>query len=171
MGTRSAIGYELPSGRIKAVYCHWDGHPKHHLPILIGHYNTLDKAKALIKPGSMSSLRTRETWDSQLPASKTKEGVYVRDDEGLLMYDIDRDPQPLYHHERGNGPWNADGSDYADPPHVNASIKAAINWWRGSCCEHMYVFIPGIGWEHYDLDEPEPQPKFTKIKQLLSSVL
>ena len=81
MSTRSAIGYKLPSGRIKAVYCHWDGYPKHHLPILIEHYNTLDKAKALIKPGSISSLRTEEVW----------------------CPDAKRDPQPLYYHERGDG--------------------------------------------------------------------
>ena len=169
MGTRSAIGYELPSGRIKAVYCHWDGHPKHQLPILIEHYNTLDKVKALIKPGSMSSLRTRETWDCG--GLVKQDDTYARDGEGLLMYDNDREPQPLYHHERGDGPWNAADGDYADPPHVNASIKAAIKWWRDSFCEHMYIFMPGIGWEHFDLDKPEPQPKFTKVNQLLSSVL
>ena len=173
MGTRSAIGYQLPSGRIKAVYCHWDGHPKHHLPILIGHYNTLDKAKALIKPGSMSSLRTRETWDSELPASATKDFNYVRDDEGFLMYDNDREPQPLYHHERGDGPWNATDGDYADPPNVNASITAAIKWWRDSFCEHMYIFEPDIGWLHYDLGKPLPTEKlqFKKLNELLSSVL
>ena len=170
MSTRSAIGYKLSSGRIKAVYCHWDGYPKHHLPILIEHYNTLKKAKALIKPGSMSSLRTRETWESG-PRLKIL-GSYVTDGESELpMHENDREPQPLYHHERGDGPWNATGGDYADPPHVNASIKAAIKWWRNSFCEYMYVFIPGIGWEHYDLDEPEPQPRFTKVNQLLSSVL
>ena len=149
MGTRSAIGYQLPSGRIKAVYCHWDGYPKHHLPILIEHYNTLEKVKALIKPGSMSSLRTSETWDGG----------------------PDRKPQPLYHHERGNGPWNSPNSDYHDPPHVNASIKAAINWWRDSCCEHMYIFEADVGWIHYDLNKPEPKPKFTKTQELLSSLL
>ena len=169
MGTRSAIGYKLPSGRIKAVYCHWDGYPKHHLPILIEHYNTLEKAKALIKPGSMSSLRTRETWDCG-PLLKGN-ATYVQDSEGLLMYQNDREPQPLYHHERGNGPWNSTNSDYHDPPHVNASIKAAINWWRGSCCEHMYIFEADVGWIHYDLNKPEPKPKFAKTQELLSSLL
>jgi len=27
MATRSRIGVELPSGKVKSVYCHWDGYP------------------------------------------------------------------------------------------------------------------------------------------------
>ena len=56
MGTRSAIGYELPSGKIKAAYCHWDGSPRNQLPILNDHYKSIKSVQALIKPGSMSSL-------------------------------------------------------------------------------------------------------------------
>jgi|TARA_R110000782_G_scaffold227707_1_gene314415 hypothetical protein len=78
MGTRSAIGYVQPCGSVRAVYCHWDGYPSHQLPILQEHYNSLDKVKALIKPGSMSSLRTEHTW----------------------LNNEKRAPQPLYHHER-----------------------------------------------------------------------
>ena len=139
MGTRSAIGYQLQSGRIKAVYCHWDGYPKHHLPILIKHYNTLDKAKALIKPGSMSSLRTREIWESG-PLLKIL-GSHVKDPEGFLMYDRDREPQPLYYSERGDG----------DPPEVSASIKAAEKRWTDCGCDRMYIFENDVGWIHYDL--------------------
>ena len=79
MATRSAIGYLQPSGSVRAVYCHYDGYPSHQLPILENHYNSTDKVKALIKPGSMSSLRTSKTWGSE-----------------------DQDPQPLYYYERGD---------------------------------------------------------------------
>ena len=161
MGTRSAIGYKLPSGRIKAVYCHYDGYPKHHLPILIEHYNTLNKARALIKPGSMSSLRTRETWDCG-PLLKYNE-TYVKDSEGLLMYQNDREPQPLYYYDRGN--------TSSDPPEVRESITVAKKYWAASGCEHMYIFEPDVGWIHYDLNKPEPKPKFTKTQELLSSLL
>lgn len=27
MATRSTIGVELPNGKVKSVYCHWDGYP------------------------------------------------------------------------------------------------------------------------------------------------
>ena len=139
MSTRSAIGYELPSGRIKAVYCHNDGEPKFQLPDLTKHYNSIEKAKALVKPGSMSSLRTRHTWTCG-PLLKLV-GAYVRDEEGLLMYHDDREPQPLYYHERGED----------DPPQINASIRAAEKLWRSRDCEHMYIYLIGHGWEHYDL--------------------
>ena len=130
MGTRSAIGYQLLSGRIRAVYCHWDGYPKHQIPILVEHYNSLEKVKALIKPGSMSCLRTDHTW--------THSEV--------------RDPQPLYHWERGNdGPWNACGGDYGEKPVTRASLKSAKKYWNDCDCEYMYVFIPDSGWDHHPL--------------------
>ena len=129
MATRSAIGYALPSGKVRAVYCHWDGSPSHQLPILEAHYNSLPKVRALVKPGSMSSLRTSRTWES----------------------DATRDPQPLYHHERGAGPWCAgDGSDYSDPPSTVTEADVEPHW-RGYGCEHLYVFRSGSGWQHYPL--------------------
>ncbi len=80
MGTRSAIGYKLPNGKIKAVYCHWDGYPSHQMPILQKNYNNLAAVQALIRPGSMSCLETYRTWT-----------------------ELQRAPQPLYHKERGDG--------------------------------------------------------------------
>ena len=129
MATRSAIGYALPSGKVRAVYCHWDGSPSHQLPILKEHYNSLPKVRALVKPGSMSSLRTSQIWES----------------------DASRDPQPLYHHERGAGPWCAgDGSDYGDLPSTVTEADVEPHW-RDYGCEHLYVFRPGYGWFHYEL--------------------
>jgi hypothetical protein len=129
MATRSAIGYALPSGKVRAVYCHWDGYPSHQLPILKEHYNSLPKVRALVKPGSMSSLRTSQIWES----------------------DATRDPQPLYHHERGAGPWCAgDGSNYGDPPSTVTEADIEPHW-RDYGCEHLYVFRPGYGWFHYEL--------------------
>ena len=56
MGTRSRIGVVNPDDSITSIYCHWDGYPEHHLPILTGHYTTEDKAADLIALGSLSSL-------------------------------------------------------------------------------------------------------------------
>jgi hypothetical protein len=145
MATRSAIGYAQPSGRIRAVYCHWDGSPTHQLPILQEHYGTLRKVQALIRPGSMSSLRTTETWESD----------YSRDTNGNPSFIAPRthlrDPQPLYHHERGKGIWCAPDGSYGDPPATSPDLSAAEAHWRGHCCEHLYVFRPGYGWFHYEL--------------------
>jgi hypothetical protein len=145
MATRSAIGYALPSGKVRAVYCHWDGSPSHQLPILEEGYSSLPKVRALIKPGSMSSLRTSETWASEPQ----------RDADGKADFDLPytnlRDPQPLYHHERGAGPWCAgDGSDYGDPPSTVDDANAPAHW-RDCGCEWLYVFRPSYGWFHYEL--------------------
>ena len=120
MATRSAIGYQLPSGRIKTVYCHWDGYPTHQLPILNKQYNTISKVRDLIKPGAMSSLRTKETWER------------IGEDA--------RDPQPLYYHERGE-------KDVG--PKIAKSIEDSTKFWGDIWCEHLYVFVPDVGWTHY----------------------
>jgi hypothetical protein len=145
MATRSAIGYALPSGKVRAVYCHWCGNPEHQLPVLTEHYTTTRKVQALIRPGSMSSLHTDETWASD----------YQRDAEGRADFDAPRtnrrDPQPLYHHERGIGPWCGAGIDtYAQPPQLTSDTEAEP-FWRDHGCEHLYVFRPGYGWLHYAL--------------------
>lgn len=100
MGTRSRIGIELPDHTVVSVYCHWDGYPEHNGRILVQHYLNRKNVENLINGGSMSSLRTRETWD-HTPALKDENGEYLRDAEGFIMSENDRDPQPLYHSERG----------------------------------------------------------------------
>ena len=67
----------MPSGRIKAVYCHWDGHPDTKEKEL-KKYKDKKSIIELIKKGSMSSLDTTLTWDNET-----------------------RKSQPLYHSERG----------------------------------------------------------------------
>jgi len=153
MATRSAVGYFLPSGKVKAAYVHWDGSPSTRLPLLNEHFPTLEDVVALVKPGSMSSIMTREVWNSG-SYLKEEDGTPLYDEQGFLRYENDRDPQPLYHHERGNdGPWNGGPCDYGDPPQVNASLSAAERWWRDNRdAEYLYVFDPGIGkWFYYDL--------------------
>ena len=59
MATRSNIGIKNTNGSIEMIYCHWDGYPDHHLPILTGHYNTEDKVRELLALGDISSLAER----------------------------------------------------------------------------------------------------------------
>ena len=101
MGTRSRIGYELPDHSVISVYCHWDGYVEHNGRILVEHYQDREAVKELIDGGSMSSLRTRRNgWDLPDPL-KDENGNYISDAEGNMMYENDRDPQPLYFAERG----------------------------------------------------------------------
>lgn len=56
MATRSTIAIELPSGKIKSVYCHWDGYLSYNGKILQAHYTDAKKVAKLISKGAISSL-------------------------------------------------------------------------------------------------------------------
>jgi len=100
MGTRSRIGIELPDHSVLSVYCHWDGYPSHNGKILVQHYLDRQDVIDLIDGGSMSCLRTRNTWETGAYL-RDENGDYITDEEGNIMSKDDRDPQPLYHTERG----------------------------------------------------------------------
>jgi hypothetical protein len=86
MATRSRIAIEDQTGKVRSIYCHWDGHPSHHGPILLEHYNTQEKVEALIALGSISSLA---------PKSEIPEGVehnFENPAKGIVVaYHRDRD--------------------------------------------------------------------------------
>ena len=126
MSTRSAIGYMMPSGRIKAVYCNWDGHPDTKEKEL-KKYRDKKSVVELIKKGSMSSLETRSTWLSG----------------GHSYLAEAREPQPLYHSERGDK-WAT------CKPRVSISKREAMRFWSGWDCEYLYVFTPD-GWKTFTL--------------------
>ena len=100
MGTRSRIGIEMPNHTVVSVYCHWDGYVEHNGKILVKYYQNRDDVQELIDGGSMSCLRTRNTWESNA-SLRDENGEYICDSEGNIMSENDRDPQPLYHTERG----------------------------------------------------------------------
>lgn len=59
MATRSTITVRINDKERLSIYCHWDGYPEHHLPILTEHYNTLEKAKELVSHGDLSQLEKK----------------------------------------------------------------------------------------------------------------
>ena len=128
MSTRSAIGYQMPSGRIKAVYCHWDGHPDTKEPEL-NKYKNLELVRKLIKKGSMSSLETTEVWDG---------GGYLNNA---------REPQPLYHSERGDQySWDL------IKPTTHSSKKKAMEFFGMMNCEWFYIYTPE-GWKTFKIHD------------------
>jgi hypothetical protein len=68
MGTRARIAYELPSGKFKSIYTHWDGYPSHHGDILMNHYKDAAKVRKLIALGDLSTLAAeigdKHDWDN-----------------------------------------------------------------------------------------------------------
>ena len=59
MATSSTIGILHKNGTTETIYCHYDGYPQHHEPILKTYYNSIDKVKALIALGDISVLAPR----------------------------------------------------------------------------------------------------------------
>ena len=60
MSTNSRIGILHEDGTTETIYCHWDGYPEHHMPILTEHYNTAEKVQALLALGDISILARQE---------------------------------------------------------------------------------------------------------------
>jgi len=56
MGTRSVIAVANATGQFAAIYCHWDGCPSHHGPILRDHYKDIEKVNQLFALGDLSVL-------------------------------------------------------------------------------------------------------------------
>ena len=84
MGTRSDIIVHRADGKWARVYCHWDGYPTHHGPLLLGHYNSQKKAESLVAPGAMSSLAEKNTKPKGHSFDSPKSGycVYYGRDRG-----------------------------------------------------------------------------------------
>ena len=99
MGTRSRIGIEMPDHSVVSVYCHWDGYVEGNGKTLVQYYLNREDVQELIDGGSMSQLRTRGQWNPK--ALRDEKGEWISDAAGYLMYEDDREPQPLYHTERG----------------------------------------------------------------------
>ena len=121
-----AIGYLLPSNRIKAVYCHWDGSPKTKFPEL-RKYDSIKKVRQLVRGGAMYSLETTDIWDSE----------------------EEREPQPLYCQERT-------GELIYDPKIIkaftNKNLEETKDFWKSWNCEYLYVFFNNK-WFYYPLED------------------
>jgi hypothetical protein len=58
MATRSYIGKRLEDGKIRFIYCHFDGYPSHNGTLLTEHYSTEDKVNDLLDLGDISGLKS-----------------------------------------------------------------------------------------------------------------
>jgi len=56
MATRSAIGYKLPTGEVRGIYCHWDGYVKNNGKLLQENYQAAYKIAQMVELGDMSAL-------------------------------------------------------------------------------------------------------------------
>ena len=105
MGTRSAIGYKLPNGKIRAKYCHWDGYVEGGVgQTLQEHYQAACKIGRMVELGDMSTL-----------AAEIDDCVF-------------------YGRDRGDSPRDVDAQDYDDFDDFTTSFEGCEYFyvWNGN---------------------------------------
>jgi len=145
MSTHSMIGRWNSDGTVDAIYCHFDGYPKHHSPILAQHYATEAQVNALIALGDLEVLahegfrRLLDELDGWKPARHyTSRAAFVRSTlKGPAAY--------LYLWRNGrwsvfgcalHGQWTACAKDVEDCPADNESVTPTQEvefWFRPEC--------------------------------------
>jgi hypothetical protein len=125
MSTRSAIIIENADGTAEGIYCHNDGYPEHHGPILLKHYTDEKKVRQLITLGSISSLAPEI-------GRKHKFVAFGGDGSGAVT---------AYHRDRGEDLTILTGADW----------KAVERLVMG--CEYAYVFnVTAARWDYFGND-------------------
>ena len=105
MGTRSAIGYKLPNGKIRAKYCHWDGYVEGGVgQTLQESYQAAFKIGRMVELGDMSEL-----------AAEIDDCVF-------------------YGRDRGDSPRDVDAQDYDDFDDFTTSFEGCEYFyvWNGN---------------------------------------
>ena len=107
MATRSNIAYKTAEGKIRSVYCHWDGYPAHNGEMLRRYYKDQSKIEALIELGSISSLK-QEIGEKQDFNDRS-----TQNEDWTLAYHRDRGEQLVVNTYDDIPSWIADMEEYA----------------------------------------------------------
>jgi len=107
MATRSNIAYKTPEGKIRSIYCHWDGYPEHNGEMLNRYYTDPAKVAALIELGSLSSLRP------ELGEKQDFDDRSSQKDDWCLAYHRDRGEQLVISEYDDIPSWIEDMEEYA----------------------------------------------------------
>ena len=139
MATRSNIAYKTPEGKIRSIYCHWDGYVSNNGRILQENYQEARKIAQLIELGSLSSL------GAELGNKQDFDDRSTQKDEWCLFYGRDR------------GETGVEPRDYNDIPS-----------WIDDMEEYAYLWN-GHEWLVNDHGEREANgfPMFTRVEDLL----
>jgi len=107
MATRSNIAYKTAEGKIRSVYCHWDGYVANNGRILQENYQDQAKIEALIALGSISSL------GAELGEQQDFNDRSTQKDDWTLFYTRDRGEQLSIQEYDDIPSWIADMEEYA----------------------------------------------------------
>jgi len=137
VSTRSMIGIQQEDGKIRAIYCHYDGYPEGVGQTLANYYRTTEQTEALLDLGNLSYLR------QELGEKQDFNKRETHNENWSLAYGRDR----------GETEQEAKLFDY-----VGEYLEYARNSWA----EFAYIFTPK-GWAYWNLRTTEP----TQIKSAL----
>ena len=140
MATRSNIAYKTAEGKIRSVYCHWDGYPAHNGEMLRRYYKDQSKIEALIELGSISSLK-QEIGEKQDFNDRS-----TCKDEWTLAYHRDRGEQLVI-------------SEYDDIPSWIADMEEYAYLWNG---QEWLVN------NHGEMDDENRFPVFNRVEDVIS---
>lgn len=130
MATRSMIGIQQEDGKVRAIYCHYDGYPEGVGQTLADYYQTTDKVEALLNLGDLSVL------SNEIGEKQDFDNRETRNENWCLAYGRDR------------GEANTEAKDFN---YVGAYLEYA----RNSCAEFAYIFTTN-GWAYWNLRTTEP---------------
>ena len=144
MATRSNIAYKTAEGKIRSVYCHWDGYPEHNGKILMDHYTDQAKIEALVALGSISSL------GAELGEKQDFDDRSTQKDDWTLAY----------HRDRGE---ELHVSEYADiPSWINDMEEYAYLWNGQEWLVNVHGEKDANGFPIFDFVETKLRPEIVE---------
>lgn len=124
MGTRSAIGYKTPEGKIRAKYSHYDGYPAYTGAILQEHFQEARKIAQMVELGDQSFIAP-----NVFPTDKTHSFNTPQDDV-IVFYGRDR------------GESNVEAQDFD-------TVQDFVDYYASAGCEYFYLHTTN-GWIVHD---------------------
>ena len=120
MGTRSAIGYKTPEGKIRAKYSHYDGYVAGAGKMLQEHYQQARKIAQMVELGDQSYM------DKEIfPVGKTHS--FDKPEEDCTIF---------YGRDRGETGVDAQEFD---------TVQEFVEYYTGAGCEYFYLHT-AAGW-------------------------
>ena len=114
MATCSNIAYKTPEGKIRSVYCHWDGYPAHNGEMLVRNYQQARKIAQLVELGSLSSL------DEDVFPTPNSGHSFDSPEEGVCVF-----------YGRDRGEEGQETREYADIPSWIDDMEEYAYLWNG----------------------------------------
>jgi len=144
MATRSNIAYKTPEGKIRSIYCHWDGYPAHNGEMLVRYYTEARKIAQLVELGSLSSLQ-----ENVFPVGKGHS--FDKAQEGVCVF-----------YGRDRGETGVETREYDDIPS-----------WIEDMEEYAYLW-DGNDWlvnDHGEMDSEGRFPVFSRVVDVVTDTM